>query len=150
MQIQYFTEPTQDFISLVVLLDQEFTVKNGVIQKAYDSFNTLNGIRDFFIAYDGDIPVGIAALKPHDQNSYEVKRVFVREDCRGRGLSKLLMKKLEEKAVEYGAGFLILETSATFTEARNLYQSIGYQVIENFGPYVGMSFSVCMRKAIGR
>ncbi len=150
IQIGYFTQPTQDFLSLMALLDTEFTAKNGEIQKTYDRFNKLDGIRDFFIAYGDGIPVGIAALKSHSPNTYEVKRVFVKKEYRGQGISKLLMKKLEEKAAEHHTHFLILETSATFTEARNLYRSLGYQVIENYGQYVGMSLSVCMRKEIGR
>ena len=148
IQIAYFTESNQDFISLVVLLDAEFTAKNGELQKSYDGFNKLDGIKDFFIAYQKEIPVGIAAMKWHDENTYEVKRVFVKKEYRGLGISKLLMKKLEEKAVEYHIRYLILETSATFITARNLYQSLGYHGTENYGQYVGMSLSVCMRKEI--
>ena len=109
----------------------------------------MKGISDFFIAYHDDIPVGIAALKPYEEGTYEVKRVFVEKKYRGQGISKLLMKKLEEKATEYHGYFLILETSATFMEARNLYRTLGYRITENYGPYVGMDMSVCMRKEIG-
>jgi GNAT superfamily N-acetyltransferase len=149
IQIEHFTEPTQDFLTLVPLLDTEFTAKNGEIQKTYDGFNRLDGIKDFFIAYCDDVPVGIAALKPYDEDTYEVKRVFVKKEYRRQGISRLLMKKLEEKAIEYHVRFLILETTATFTEARNLYRSLGFQVTENYGQYIGMSLSVCMRKKLG-
>ncbi len=133
----------------MVSLDAEFTARNGEIQKTYDGLNKLEGISDFFIAYHDDIPVGIAALKPYEEGTYEVKRVFVEKKYRGQGISKLLMKKLEEKATEYHGHFLILETSATFMKARNLYWSLGYQITENYVPYVGMDMSVCMRKEIG-
>ncbi|HBF40052.1 MAG TPA: GNAT family N-acetyltransferase [Firmicutes bacterium] len=149
IRIEYFTEPNGDFIALVALLDTEFTAKNGELQKFYEGFNKLDGMRDFFVAYQEEIPVGIAAMKRHDQDAYEVKRVFVKKDYRGLGISKLLMKKLEEKAIQNHTRSLILETSATFTTARNLYRSLGYQDIENYGQYVGMSLSVCMRKEIG-
>jgi putative acetyltransferase len=149
IRIEYFTEPNGDFIALVALLDTEFTAKNGELQKSYDGFNKLDGMRDFFVAYQEEIPVGIAAMKRHNQDAYEVKRVFVKKDYRGLGISKLLMKKLEEKAIKTHTRSLILETSATFTTARNLYRSLGYQDIENYGQYVGMSLSVCMRKEIG-
>jgi hypothetical protein len=41
-----------------------------------------------------------------------------------------------------------LETSRHFVEATNLYRSLDYQVIENYGQYVRMKISLCMRKKL--
>jgi putative acetyltransferase len=95
VRIEYVTHPTPDFISLVTLLDEELHVKNGDLQKTYDHFNQLAGITDFFIAYDEDIPIGSAAMKPYDATTDEVKRVFVKREYCGNGVSMLLMKKRE-------------------------------------------------------
>jgi putative acetyltransferase len=118
-RIEYLTHPTLDFISLVDFLDAELHSKNGELQKTYDHFNTLNGITDFFIAYREMTPVGSAAMKQYDGCTYEIKRVFVKKEYCGNGVSKLLMKKLEETAAELNIKFLILETSEGFVEAMN-------------------------------
>jgi putative acetyltransferase len=69
-------------------------------------------------------------MKEIDRTTYEVKRVFVRKDYRGKGISKLLMRKVEERGKELQLKKLILETSKHFTEAVGLYQKMGYKTIE--------------------
>ena len=46
------------------------------------------------IAVDGEEPVGHSALRPYG-TSLEVKKVFVAESVRGRGVARLLMGELE-------------------------------------------------------
>jgi putative acetyltransferase len=148
LRIEYFSYPSPDFGSLVTLLDAEIQAKNGEIQKVYDGFNKLDGIHDFFIVYAENMPVGIGALKYYDESTYEIKRVFVKKEYRGQGISKFLMKALETKAGEYNIKYLVLETTRHFVEAVNFYRSQGYQIIENYGQYVGMEMSLCMRKEL--
>jgi GNAT superfamily N-acetyltransferase len=78
----------------------------------------------------------------------EIKRVFVREEYRGRGISKQLMAHIEKKAAEKGYTALILETGAPLKAAMSLYMELGYQIMDNYGPYKGMVHSVCMRKEL--
>jgi hypothetical protein len=33
-------------------------------------------------------------------------------------------------------------------EAISLYQKVGYTIVDNYGPYVGMDKSVCLKKEI--
>ena len=103
---------------------------------------------DVVIAYDGAEPAGCAAIKRFEAACAEVKRVFVRDSHRGRGISKLLMAALEQKAREKGCNTLILETGEPLRAAMGLYRSIGFRVIPNFGPYKDMPESVCMQKRI--
>lgn len=58
------------------------------------------------------------------------------------------MKAAEVKAAEKGYNNLILETGRILNEAVNLYQNIGYTIIENYGQYKDLPESVCMRKKI--
>lgn len=48
--------------------------------------------------YDNDIPVGSASFKKYDDECAEVKRVFIKEEYRGRGISNKLMELLEDLA----------------------------------------------------
>jgi putative acetyltransferase len=74
--------------------------------------------------------------------------MYVQKEYRGRGISKEIIKRLEEEAKNKGIRALILETSRTFNEAVGLYKRMGYNVIENYGQYRGLELSICMGKEI--
>ena len=98
-------------------------------------------------AFDGDELVGHAALRPFE-DSLEVKRVIVRADHRGQGISKQLMLELEAIARERGAASLILQTGNRQAEAIALYQRIGYVPIDRFGAYAPIPFFLCFGKTL--
>ncbi len=98
--------------------------------------------------YYGDIPVGCASFKRHDDECAEVKRVFIKEEYRGRGISKILMELLEGKGRSEGYTYFILESGEPLVAAMALYKSMGYEVIPNYGQYKDMPDSVCMRKKL--
>jgi GNAT superfamily N-acetyltransferase len=98
-------------------------------------------------AFDGDELVGHAAVRPFE-NSLEVKRVIVRSDHRGQGLSKRLMLELETIARERGVPSLILQTGNLQAEAIALYQKIGYVPIDRFGAYAPIPFFLCFGKTL--
>jgi putative acetyltransferase len=84
-----------------------------------------------------------------DDGSYaEIKRVFVDRRYRGRGLAKLLMKQLEEHALESGLCVLRLETGVKQPEALGLYQRLGYRLRGPFGRYTNDPLSVYMEKVV--
>lgn len=56
----------------------------------------------------------------------ELHRVYVRPDCRGRGLAKLLTHRLEESARARGATTMQLWSDTRFTKAHALYRGLGY------------------------
>ncbi|MDR1748165.1 MAG: hypothetical protein LBR47_03820 [Spirochaetaceae bacterium] len=76
MNIQYVNRPNGDFESLCILLD--ISLKEAVAgefdQTPYRQFNTLEKIRDVFIAYDGGIPVGCASFREYEPGTAEVKQ----------------------------------------------------------------------------
>jgi putative acetyltransferase len=76
----------------------------------------------------------------------EIKRMFVRETFRGRGYSRLILRRLEELAQSHGFRRLVLETGAAQPEAIGLYESAGYVRIPNYGHYAGNPHSVCFAK----
>ena len=94
------------------------------------------------------MPVGSASFKKYDDECAEVKRVFVKQEYRGRGISNILMKMLEERAREKGFKYFILESGEPLVSAMALYRKSGYKVIPNYGQYVDMEESVCMKKKL--
>ena len=43
---------------------------------------------------------------------------------------------------------LILETGIQLKPAINMYKSLGYKIIDNYEPFIGMEDSICMEKAL--
>ena len=99
-------------------------------------------------AYDDDIPIGSASFKKYDNECAEVKRVFIKQEYRGKGISITLMELLENAARKQGYHYLILESGEPLVAAMALYRKIGYKVIPNYGQYKDMPDSICMRKEL--
>lgn len=150
MRFEYTDGCNTDFIELCRGLDNFLNELVGGEENrtAYIPYNKLDDIHDVILAYDGDIPVGSASFKKYDDESAEVKRVFIKQEYRGRGISNKLMELLEDAAREKGFRYLILESGEPLVAAMALYRKIGYEAIPNYGQYVDMADSVCMRKKI--
>lgn len=87
-------------------------------------------------AYVDADAVGIGAVKCFGDGEYgEIKRVYVEPDRRGCGISKMIMKVLEDHAAERGCRSLMLETGIHQKEAIGLYQALGYRYRGAFGDY---------------
>lgn len=78
----------------------------------------------------------------------EVKRMFTLPEKRGKGLASAILKELESWAKELGYKTTILETCKRQTEAVTLYNKCGYQVIPNYGQYIGIDNSICFEKEL--
>ena len=150
MRFEYTDGNSQDFIELCHRLDDFLNeLVGGEENRAeYIPYNKLDDIHDVVIAYDKDVPVGSASFKRYDNENAEVKRVFVKKEYRGQGISLELMKMLEERAREKGFKYFILESGEPLAAAMALYRKIGYKVIPNYGQYKCMDESICMKKKL--
>ncbi len=148
LKIQRTTSENPDFSQLVTLLDAYLWEVYPETQAEYDTFNVIESNDTVVIAYKGGVAVGCGCLKKVDQETAEIKRMFVRPDSRGLGVSHLIMEDLEKWAKELGINKLILETLHKQLSAISLYEKRGYQRIANYGPYIGLPNSICMRKVI--
>lgn len=138
----------QDFIELCHALDDYLNELAGGEEKRsqYIRYNMLEDIHDVVMAYDNGIPVGCASFKFYDSDTAEVKRVFVRKEYRGKGISIQLMRLIEQRAKEQGYCKLVLECGDPLVMAMKLYRKIGFIVIPNYGPYKDMPESICMER----
>lgn len=137
-----------DFRELVALLDEEFRERYGAIQDEYDRHNTTGPSTVILVAYDENRAVGCGAFRKFNSDTVEIKRMFVRKESRGKGVSKLILNQLEELAAKEGYSTAVLETGIKQQEAIGLYKKSGYQQTEKYGPYSDLEFSICMAKKI--
>lgn len=137
-----------DFIELIQLLDKDLGERYGELQNQYDKHNEVDYINEVIIVYKNKIPAACGAFKEYNHNSAEIKRIFVKMENRQQGLAKLIVSKLEELVKDNGYKYALLETGIKQHEAISLYKNIGYEVIENYEPYVGNTNSICMKKTL--
>ena len=90
------------------------------------------------LVLDDALPVATAAVRPSHAapgTEWEVKRVYVADDYRGRGLSKALMLELHERATSAGMATMVLQTGGLQHAAHRLYEGLGYQRVAVYPPY---------------
>ncbi|SEK95016.1 putative acetyltransferase [Roseateles sp. YR242] len=83
-----------------------------------------------------------------DEPYGEIQRMFVHPQFRGRGLSKVLMEQLEAHLRAKGIPLVRLETGVHQAEALALYEGLGYDRREPFGPYASDPLLVFMEKRL--
>ena len=93
----------------------------------------------------GGRALATGALVPHGDWA-EIKRMWVEEDARGRGLSKKVLSSLLLKAQDMGVLSLRLETGVASRAALGLYESVGFKQRAPFGVYKADALSVFMEK----
>ena len=134
---------------LIALLDRELRgeyAEQHMHPVDFEPFHREGGV--FVVAYDDATPVACGALRPLAEKEIEVKRMYVVESHRGRGLSRQVLAFLEDRARQLGFRKLLLETGDEQTAAIGLYSSSGFQRVEPFGEYAGSSRSICFAKEL--
>jgi GNAT superfamily N-acetyltransferase len=73
-----------------------------------------------------DEPVGVGSLKPVDDTTAEIKRVYVRPAAQGLGVGRAILTRLVQDATTEGYAIVRLETLGFMTTARALYRALGF------------------------
>jgi protein tyrosine phosphatase (PTP) superfamily phosphohydrolase (DUF442 family)/ribosomal protein S18 acetylase RimI-like enzyme len=102
----------------------------------------------FIVARINDQAVGCGALRPLDDTTAEIKRMYVAPAARRCGIARRILTELETRAIAFHYGAIRLETGIRQPEAQALYASLGYKTIPPFGPYTATGFSVCYEKIL--
>lgn len=85
----------------------------------------------FWVAEDEGAVVGTVALRRKDADTCELKRLYVRADCRGAGLGERLYVHAEVFARGAGYGRIWLGSSRRFDKAHRLYLRHGFTLVES-------------------
>ncbi|MDF2911686.1 MAG: acetyltransferase [Sporolactobacillus laevolacticus] len=100
----------------------------------------------FAVAYLQEEAVGCGAIRPIDETTAEVKRMYAR--LSGKGIGSALLDYLEIEAQKMGYTKLILETRVINRKAVLFYESKSYKRIQNYGKYANRPESVCFEKKL--
>lgn len=142
------TSTNDDFKKLVILLDQDLKIRDGEDHDFYHQFNGIDALNNVVLAYINGEAAGCGAFKKQDEHSVEIKRMYVCEEYRKKGVAIAILNELEQWAAELNFIKTVLETGKKQPEAIALYQKVGYNLIPNYGQYENIENSVCMSKTI--
>ena len=142
------TSENPDFISLIKTFDIFLWERYPELKNDYWGNNLIEFNPNVSIIYLDETAVACGCFKKYNANTVELKRMFVSPEARGLGLAQRVIKELENEAIKQGFKAMILETLYKQIEAINLYQKVGFEIVENYEPYIGLANSVCMSKSI--
>ena len=86
----------------------------------------------FYLARLGGTPAGCVALQRFDESTAEVKRMFVLEQARRRGVGRALLARLLDDARRAGYRRVRLGTIEAMTAAQQLYRDMGFVRIPDY------------------
>jgi putative acetyltransferase len=136
--IELVPTATDDVRALIGELDQTLSAeyqpeeRHGLTLDAIFQPN----IRFFLARLDG-AAVGCGGVALYADYA-EVKRMYVRDAVRGRGVAQSLLERIEQQTRESGLGLLRLETGMRQFAALRLYERAGFQRCPVFGAYAEM------------
>src|ERR1700730_10144134 len=130
---------TKEVRILIGELDQELSAEYAPEQRHGLALDAIfaPGIR-FFLARLNGAAVGCGGVA-FFADFAEVKRMYVREVARGRGVAQALLARIEQAARNAGFLLLRLETGARQIAALRFYQRAGFQICAAFGAYATMA-----------
>ena len=127
----------------------ELTIRYGTDDSEPGPAPTAADVTAFFVAFDDDgEAIACGGMRALDSTHGEVKRMYVRPENRGSGISTAVLDEIEAHARGLGWDRLVLETGVRQPDAIRFYTREGYTPIPRFGHYVDAEESRCFEKVL--
>src|SRR5688572_16759777 len=122
-----------ELVALASAQQRELATLEGETHISFPLFRRI----EFLVGLIDGVAIACGALQDLEPGVGEIKRMYVLPGYRGRGLSRQILKAIEDLAAGRGLHTLRLETGRFLPAALGLYTSSGYTEIPLFGQYVG-------------
>ena len=137
----------EDFKKLTQLFDEFLIDVDGDEKDFFAQYNQIY-LENVLICYENEVAIGCGAIKEYESNKGEIKRMFVLPEGRGKGIASTILTELETWAKELNYISAQLETSQKLKSAIAMYRKFGYEDTPNYGKYIGVESSMCMKKIL--
>jgi ribosomal protein S18 acetylase RimI-like enzyme len=102
-----------------------------------------------YAAFVGQQLAGSIALRRHDANACEMKRLYLCPEFLGQGFGKLMAKHIIEDARKIGYERILLDTLPSMQAAQGIYQKLGFRETKAyvFNPVEGVRYMELLLKS---
>ena len=119
-----FTLQRASFVDEARLYETPFV---PALDETFDQFNRRHDASLTWVAeFDGRI-VGAVSLRDYRPGGPDVERLMVAPDCRGQGISSVLLRVVEDHAHANGVEALQLIVGAVAEQNREIYRHLGWE-----------------------
>ena len=136
-----------EFKKLVELLNSDLAKRDGE-NHPLSQFNTISSIKYAILLKIKGEALACGAISEYDNNSMEIKRMYVLPKYRGQRIGEKILLELENWARELGKTNCLLFMGSKQPEASKLYQRNNYNLIEKYGKLKDIPDSICLSKNI--
>lgn len=138
MNIVLMKTSDEDILELFSEHDDYMIDFLGEDADCYTRYNDCEQIEKVWGVYVDNSLAGCIAFRRKSDEAGEVKRMFIRREYRGKGISRLLLDTVEKYANEQGYTTLFLDTRITLEPAVSIYRSFGLDIVFQQGLYIQM------------
>lgn len=146
MELRFVSPSSKDYAMLAKKLDEYYISLVGDVHLRYAAINDPRNMACIVVAYEKDKPMGCGCWKAVDEETAEVKRIYVLPKYRRRGVASAIIDLLESHICASGYQRILLETARTTGDSRRLYLSLGYREIDYYGSPAGAENCRCFLK----
>jgi GNAT superfamily N-acetyltransferase len=148
MTITRTSSDDPDFQQLSQELEDDLKIRDGDQHLFYSELNKIDWIQQVLVVYKNSIPIACGAIRAYNNDTMEIKRMFVQPAHRGQQIATAILAELEKWTEELNCKHCVLETGKNQPEAITFYKKNQYQLIPNFGKYADSENSICFEKKI--
>lgn len=139
---ELFTEYTNMLVRLDPLFQESLDEQNysEEMEHLEDKYGFPDG--RLYLLMDREKPAASIALHKIDEQTCELKRLYVKPEYRRQGIAEKLLDRIIEEAHETGYSYMVLDTMPALKEAIRLYEKKGFYRIEKYNnnPFEKMLF----------
>ena len=139
---ELFTEYTNMLVRLDPLFQESLDEQN--YSEEMEHLEDKYGLPDgrLYLLMDREKAAASVALHKIDEQTCELKRLYVKPEYRRQGIAEMLLDRLISEARETGYSYMVLDTMPALKEAIRLYEKKGFYRIGKYNnnPFEKMLF----------
>jgi ribosomal protein S18 acetylase RimI-like enzyme len=119
-------------------LSREEQIPYSLLRLADETIEAINRYifdSEIYVLEENGRIIAVYALQRLNEDEVEVKNIAVAPEFQGRGIGKLLLRDVVDRAKAKGFGAIIIGTGDASTKQLHLYQKEGFEIVgvrENF------------------
>lgn len=132
MDIIEVSNSYKDFKKLSVLYNRELINRFHFNKETYFKLMVPRNLDRLVVGYIEGDPVACGGYQLYDEETIELKNIYVKEDFRQRGYSCKILHSLEQKSLDYGFKYAVLILNKHQKAACNFCKRNNFKVTNNY------------------